>query len=73
MLLRSATGARPDQDPTPVYKLFGANYPAAASDPGVNFDMSTLSAIEKTRVRRIVETTVFVRNRESGWSSVQFN
>jgi type IV pilus assembly protein PilW len=73
MLLRSATGARPDLDPTPTYKLFGASYPTAASDPGVSFDMTALSATEKTRVRRVVETTIFVRNRESGWSSVQFN
>ena len=64
MLLRSATGARTDPDPTTTYQLFGANYPAGA-DPGVNFDMTTLSALEKTRVRRIVQTTVFVRNRES--------
>ncbi len=75
MLLRSATGARTDPEATTVsYKLFGAAYAAAtSSDPGATFSLSALSTTERTRVRRIVETTVFVRNRENQWSSVQFN
>jgi type IV pilus assembly protein PilW len=72
MLMRSATGARTDPDPTTAYALFGVNYPAS-SDPGALFDMTSLSALEKTRVRRVVETTVFVRNRESQWTAAQFN
>ena len=72
MLLRSAVGARTDPDTTAAYKLFGASYPAS-SDTGASFSMSTVSAADKTRVRRVVETTVFVRNRENQWSSVQVN
>ena len=70
MLLRSATGARPDvEDTSTVYHLFGALYPAGG-DPGADFSLSALSASERTRVRRVVETTVFVRNRLASWPSL---
>ena len=63
MLLRSATGARPEPEPTTkVYSLFGTIYPAS-SDPGATFSLAALNTAERTRVRRVVETTVFVRNR----------
>ena len=71
MLLRSATGTRPDPEPaSTVYYLFGALYPAS-SDTGANFSLAGLSATERTRLRRVVETTVFVRNRVATWPSLQ--
>lgn len=75
MLLRSATGARSDvESAANTYQLFGAAYAAAASgDTGAAFNLSTLSTTERTRVRRIVETTVFIRNRMSDWASVFVN
>jgi type IV pilus assembly protein PilW len=72
MLLRSATGTRVDVEPvTAVYNLFGAGY--TATDPGATFSLSTLSASERTRVRRVVETTIFVRNRVNDWPSAGYN
>ena len=67
LLLRSATGARPDPDST-TYNLFGANYPAG--DTGTQIVTSGMSTSDRTRARRIVETTVFVRNRLSNWPSL---
>lgn len=72
MLLRSAIGTRPDPDPTTtVYRLFGATYPTA--DPGANFALTSMSVAERTRVRRVITTTVFIRNRMNDWQSVQAN
>ena len=69
MLLRSAPGARPDvEDPAKVYHLFGDAYAAVSSD--ADFRLSALSTSERTRVRRVVETTVFVRNRLASWPSL---
>lgn len=74
MLLRSATGTRSDPEPTTTtYALFGALYPAGATDTGTTFSLATLGVPDRTRVRRIVETTVFIRNRMSDWKSVQVN
>lgn len=71
MLLRSATGTRPDPEPaSTVYHLFGTTYPAS-SDTGADFSLATLSVSERTRFRRVVETTVFVRNRVATWPSLQ--
>ena len=71
MLLRSATGTRPDPEPAAtVYNLFGSIYPSG-SDPGATFSLAALSTAERTRVRRVVETTVFVRNRVATWPSLQ--
>ena len=70
MVLRSGTGARSDPDITGVYHLFGASYPAS-NDPGSDLTVSTMSLLERTRVRRIVQTTVFVRNRVGTWPSLQ--
>ena len=73
LLLRSATGARTDAElASKVYHLFGALYPAA-SDPGADFSLSALSDSERTRVRRVVETTIFVRNRVASWPSLDIN
>lgn len=70
MLLRSATGARTDPEAaTVVYHLFGG-YPGA-TDPGADFSLSGLSVSERTRVRRVVQTTVFLRNRVGLWPSLQ--
>ena len=70
MLLRSATGTRPDPEPTStVYRLFGSVYSAASAD--ADFSLATLNTTERTRLRRIVETTVFVRNRLATWPSLQ--
>lgn len=77
MLLRSATGARIDPEPADtVYNLFGAAYAAAVpGDAGATFPRpgTSLSAVERTRVRRVVETTIFIRNRTSDWQSVFVN
>ena len=71
MLLRSATGTRPDPEPaSTIYHLFGTLYPAS-SDTGADFSLAALSATERTRLRRVVETTVFVRNRVATWPSLQ--
>ncbi len=74
MLLRSAIGARPEPEPTTgVYRLFGDTYSTAggATDPGVDFSVAPLSSAERTRVRRVVQTTVFLRNRVGLWPSLQ--
>lgn len=71
MLIRSAVGARADAEPTTqVYKLFGS-YPGTASDTGTSFALTSLSTAERTRERRVVETTIFVRNRETGWNTLK--
>jgi type IV pilus assembly protein PilW len=73
MLLRSATGARPDAEATTnTYSLFGTNYPGS-TDTGAIFSLSGLSQAERTRVRRVVETTVFIRNRVTDWPSLYVN
>lgn len=68
MLLRSNVGAQVDPGAV-TYNLFGTSYPGS-SDPGSQFGTSALSSPERTRVRRVVETTVFVRNRISAWPSL---
>jgi type IV pilus assembly protein PilW len=68
MLLRSNVGARPDPEPTTAtYAMFGAGYPNTGNDPGSSFALTGMSLSDRTRARRIVQTTVFVRNRENGW------
>lgn len=68
MLLRSAPGARADLDTTD-YDLFGTGY--VATDSTTRFSTAALTpASERTRARRIVETTVFIRNRLSSWPSL---
>ncbi len=74
MLIRSDVGARSDVEPaTATYPLFGNDYSAAASDPGATFALSALGTADRTRARRVVETTVFVRNRMRDWASVFVN
>ena len=75
MLLRSATGVRPEAEPsTAVYQLFGDGYATAtAADSGATFSLASLGNADRTRARRIVETTVFIRNRTSDWQSVFVN
>ena len=70
MLLRSDVGAQVDTSGA-TYHLFGLTYPNEGTDPGTLFDTATLSASERGRLRRVVETTVFVRNRISPWSQLQ--
>lgn len=70
MLLRSGTGAQADTSAA-TYDLFGASYPSSGTDPGTRFSTSALSLAERTRLRRVVQTTVFVRNRVSGWTNLQ--
>jgi type IV pilus assembly protein PilW len=73
MLLRSATGARAEPEPVAnTYHLFGPDYPAT-NDHGADFPLSGLSAAERTRVRRVVQTTIFVRNRVAVWPNLQFD
>jgi type IV pilus assembly protein PilW len=69
MLIRSNTGAQPDSTAT-TYNLFGTAYPGSG-DPGTQFNTTTLSTAERTRIRRVFQTTVFVRNRLSPWPSLQ--
>jgi len=71
MLLRSAIGTLSTPEATTTtYQLFGANYPGS-SDPGATFALAGMSVADRTRARRIVETTVFIRNRMSDWPSLQ--
>jgi type IV pilus assembly protein PilW len=73
MLLRSGTGALPSPElTTTTYNLFGT-YPSTGSDTGTRFSLSSLSVSDRTRARRVVETTVFVRNRMRDWTSVNVN
>ncbi len=65
MLIRSATGARTDLDST-TYELFGPNYPSG-SDPGTSYPTASLPNSERTRLRRVVSTTVEIRNRIKPW------
>ncbi len=72
MLIRSDIAARVDAEPTTAtYALFGPSY--TATDPGATFSLSGMSQSDRTRVRRVVETTVFIRNRMSDWASVFVN
>ncbi len=72
MLLRSGPGALTEPEPTTkTYDLFGPRY-SGGSDPGASFSLSGLSVSDRTRARRVVETTVFVRNRIGTWPSLQF-
>lgn len=75
MLLRSATGVRPDAEPTTtVYNLFGDRYAnAVPADLGASFSLASMSNADRTRARRVVETTVFIRNRMGDWQSVFVN
>lgn len=72
MLIRSNVGAQldPGAAAAPTYQLFGATYPNYATDTGARFVTSTLSSVERTRIRRVVETTIFVRNRVSQWPAL---
>ena len=71
MLLRSAVGTLSAPEATGItYQLFGANYPGS-SDTGSTFALTSVSAADRTRARRVVETTVFIRNRMAGWDSLQ--
>lgn len=69
LVLRSNLGAQTDTTPQ-TYNLFGALYPAS-SDPGTQFSTAGMSVSERTRLRRVVQTTVFMRNRQSAWPSLQ--
>ena len=72
MLLRSGTGTRPDSEATTTtYQLFGPSYPSGSTDTGATFSVASLGAADRTRTRRIVETTIFIRNRMSEWPSLQ--
>lgn len=71
MLLRSSVGAQVDTA-AKTYHLFGdSSYPNEGSDAGSLFSTAALSVSERSRVRRVVQTTVFVRNRISPWSQLQ--
>jgi len=71
MLLRSAVGTLSSPEAaTTTYPLFGANYPGS-SDPGTTFSLTALSVADRTRARRVIQTTVFIRNRMGEWPSLQ--
>jgi len=70
MLIRSdITGAQADASAV-TYNLFGASYPGT-SDPGTQFSTASMTQAERTRIRRVVQTTIFVRNRLSPWPALQ--
>lgn len=69
LLLRSNIGAQPDAT-AQTYNLFGGSY-NANGDTGTQFSTTALSASDRTRVRRVVQTTVFVRNRIATWPGLQ--
>ncbi|MEO8938705.1 MAG: PilW family protein [Burkholderiaceae bacterium] len=68
MLIRSNVGAQVDTTAR-TYDLFGVGYPNSGTDIGAQFPLAgvTLSTSERTRIRRVVETTIFVRNRVAQW------
>ena len=68
LLLRSNVGAQTDTTPQ-TYNLLGASY-TPSGDPGVQFSTAGLSLSERTRLRRVVATTVFMRNRQASWPSL---
>lgn len=71
MLLRTGVGARTDPEGTATtYALFGSAYPAAP-DTGALFALSGMSASDRTRMRQIVQTTVYLRNRVRIYSTLQ--
>lgn len=71
MLVRSGTGALPVPEPTTkTYDLFGANYAATVSDVGSSLSLSSMSVADRTRARRVVSTTIFLRNRVASWPSL---
>ena len=72
MLVRSNTGAlATPEDTSKIYYLFGPTYSATVSgDTGSTFPLSSLTTAERTRVRRVVSTTVFLRNRVASWPSL---
>jgi type IV pilus assembly protein PilW len=68
MLLRTAVGTLTTPEATSTtYQLFGPNYPSTSA----TFALTSVSAADRTRARRIVQTTVFIRNRMAGWDSLQ--
>ena len=70
MLLRTGNGALTAPLPTTTsYPLFGAVYPS--SDTGTTFTLASQSPTDRTRARRIVQTTVFVRNRVAPWPALE--
>ena len=68
---RSGPGPTPSRSPRPT-GCSGATIRRPRT-PGPTFSLATASAADRTRVRRIVETTVFVRNRTTDWSSININ
>jgi type IV pilus assembly protein PilW len=72
MLLRSEVGARADPEPaTTVYHLFGNLYPAGSSDPGTDFSLASVGVADRTRMRRVVQTTIDLRNHIIVYQSLQ--
>ena len=69
MLLRSNVGAQADSTAR-TYLLFGPSY-TASGDIGTQFSTAALSTSDRTRVRRVVQTTVFIRNRVATWPALQ--
>lgn len=71
MVLRSATGARPEPEATSAtYNLFGSVY-GASSDPGAQLALTSASQPDRTRLRQVVQTTVDLRNHVAPYQSLQ--
>lgn len=58
----STRGASADEN---TYRLFGADYPDA-DDPGTVVNAAALDAAFRNRLRRLLVTTIFLRNRTFG-------
>ena len=63
LLLHGEPGSRPDKLPL-QFDLFGKDYSDAqgSADPGVRIDEALLPAAQRGRVRKLVETTIALRN-----------
>ena len=63
LLLHGEPGSRPDRLPL-QFDLFGKDYADAhgSADPGVRIDEALLPAAQRGRLRKLVETTIALRN-----------
>jgi type IV pilus assembly protein PilW len=61
LLLHGATGSRPDAAAL-QFDLFGNDYSAADSDPGVHIDEAALAPALRARARKLIELTILLRN-----------
>lgn len=61
LLLHGGSGSRPGATPL-QFELFGADYSAASRDIGVRIDEAALVPALRNRARKLIETTILLRN-----------